>query len=212
MQAHPFLVDAVDLLSSSPLFTGLVFAVPVFVLWQRAGLRRPDAQRLIITIALATIVGAMVSVLLQQFFRWPPPSTAAATASVYADRFHYNENPNSFPSDSTMLYSTVAFGLAVWSRSLAASLLAWLLLFVAPSRVFVGGHYPSDIFAGLLVGLFASWVSQYITRNSRLFEWLSVSSSPILFAIFFVWLFELGAGFTDVRQVANTLWHIRRHL
>jgi membrane-associated phospholipid phosphatase len=85
-------------------------------------------------------------------------------------------------------------------------------VFVAPSRVFVGGHYPSDILAGLLVGLFASWLSQQITRNRRLFEALSVSSSPILFAMFFLWLFELGAGFTDVRQVANALWHIRQHL
>ena len=161
---------------------------------------------------LATIIGALASILVQQFFRWPPPSSSPATAAFYAVQFHYNENPNSFPSDSTMLYSTVAFGVATWSRFVGVSLLAWLLIFIAPTRIFVGGHYASDIVAGLLVGVFAYVISRQITRYSRLVEWLSLTCSPIALTILFVWLFEVGKGFADVRQVANALWHLRRHM
>lgn len=213
LQAHPFLVDAADALSENSLVTGFVFALPLFLFWHRSEPSgRTAAQRLIITVLLATAIGGLASILLQTAFRWPPPSSASATAGFYALQFHYNENPNSFPSDSTMLYSAVAFGVLSWNRLAGAGLLAWLLVFVAPVRVFVGGHYPSDIVAGLLLGFFSYRLAGYITRNSSAAESLARSSSPIVLAVLFVWLFEVGKGFADVRQIANALWHIRRHL
>jgi undecaprenyl-diphosphatase len=212
LQRNAVFVDVVNVLISNSLVNGLVFAVPLFLLWYHApSSERAARQRLMITVLLATLIGAFSSLILQQFFRWAPPAAAPETAHVFAPPFRENGNSNSFPSDSTMLYSTVAFGVASWSRVTGFTLFAWLLIVVAPARVFAGGHYPSDIAAGLLLGLLSFSVSRWITRESRLVEKLSASSSPIVLTMLFVWLFEVGQGFGDIRKIANAVAHIRRH-
>jgi len=211
-QRLPWLTDAVERLSENPLANGFVFVVPLFLLWHFAeGGRRWLAQRLLLTVLAATVIGAAGSLMLQRLIRWPPPAANPAVAAVYSLQFRENPNPNSFPSDSTMLFSAVAFGAASWNLRLGAGLLAWLLLFSAPARVFVGGHYPSDILAGLLLGFCSLRAAQFLMANVRPLENLSGSRSPLLRTFLFLWLFEVGNGFGDVRDIVNAILHIQRH-
>src|SRR2546421_158110 len=104
LEKHQLLVDAIDSLSTNSLPT-VIFATPLFLFWLRSEpARRAAVQHLLVTVMLATFVGALTSLCLQRVIRWPPPAVAAATSNVFATQFRYNENPNSFPSDSTMLY------------------------------------------------------------------------------------------------------------
>jgi len=72
-QAKPFCVDAADILSQNSLVNGLVYAVPLFLLWHSADAdQRSLAQRMMLTILIVTIIGALGSTLLQLRIRRPP--------------------------------------------------------------------------------------------------------------------------------------------
>ena len=106
----------------------------------------------------------------------------------------------------------MAFGLAAWSHGLSIGLLAWLLIFVAPAKAFVGGHYPTDILAGLFLGFLSYRISDYLMMTSPLLEALASNQGPPLAAVLFAWLFEVGNEFRDVRQLVDEVWHIRRRM
>ena len=69
-------------------------------------------------------------------------------------------DPNSFPSGHTC----AAFAAAsAWWRALPRRWMRWTGLVLAVcmglSRLYVGVHYPSDVIAGALVGLFCGWAA-----------------------------------------------------
>ena len=69
-------------------------------------------------------------------------------------------DPNSFPSGHTC----AAFAAAsAWWRTLPRRWMRWTGLVLAVcmglSRLYVGVHYPSDVIAGALVGLFCGWAA-----------------------------------------------------
>ena|SRR5579884_1862956 len=132
-QSNYALVDISDTLSQNSLVNGFVFALPLFLFWFRDD-RRQQAQRRLLIVLLGTCIGAAISLVFQQFIRWPPP--AAALKDVFA--FHSpNKNTSSFPSDSTILFSIVAIGAAEWNSAIMFGLFAWLLLVVEPLKIFV---------------------------------------------------------------------------
>jgi undecaprenyl-diphosphatase len=59
---------------------------------------------------------------------------------------------------STIVYGTVAYLAArlqqnIASRFLTMGLAALIILLICSSRVYLGVHYPSDVLAGVIIGL-----------------------------------------------------------
>ena len=48
-----------------------------------------------------------------------------------------------------------------------AVLLLILAALIACSRLYVGVHYPSDVLAGLAIGLFAAWSAWHLQKYVR---------------------------------------------
>ena len=69
-------------------------------------------------------------------------------------------DPNSFPSGHTCAACAAA---SAWWRTLPRRWMRWTGLVLAVcmglSRLYVGVHYPSDVIAGALVGLFCGWAA-----------------------------------------------------
>ncbi|XRO76933.1 phosphatase PAP2 family protein [Methanocaldococcus sp. 10A] len=63
----------------------------------------------------------------------------------------------SFPSGHTTLAFTLATSLLYYSRKIGLLFLIWAIL-VAYSRVYVGVHYPFDIFAGIIIGILCGYI------------------------------------------------------
>lgn len=72
---------------------------------------------------------------------------------------------NSFPSDHASLAFGVAFGVLAFHRRLGLLLLLGAAC-IAADRIFVGVHYPLDVFASLLVGLGAALLVVTVGRPS----------------------------------------------
>ena len=73
----------------------------------------------------------------------------------------------SFPSGHTCASFAAA---GVYWRMMPkkyAVLLLILAALIACSRLYVGVHYPSDVLAGLAIGLFAAWAAWHLQKYVR---------------------------------------------
>jgi undecaprenyl-diphosphatase len=80
-------------------------------------------------------------------FGSPRPYTAHPDLLILA---HRSTDP-SFPSDHAVMAGATAIGVWFVSRRLG-TIAGIAALLMAASRVYIGAHYPSDVFAGLLLG------------------------------------------------------------
>jgi membrane-associated phospholipid phosphatase len=208
-QVKPFWVGTTDTLSQNALVNGFIYAVVLFMFWHFSEDNdQGRAERVVLTILIGTVIGALCSLALQQVIRWPPPAFYPPTRSLYALHSRLSPNRNSFPSDSAMLYSTVAFGMAAWSRKLSMALLGWLVVFVEPIRIFVGGHYPSDILAGVLLGFCSLRAATVLIQSLPQIASLASSQATVFRLILFLWLFEIGNEFKDVSELLHSALHL----
>jgi hypothetical protein len=121
-----------------------------------------------------------------------------------------NPNVNSFPSQSTALYAVVAAG--IYSLRKDVGLALWLAVgfLVALSRMYVGGHYISDVLVGLLSGLggylcarrfLESRLGVLADRVFRKSGWQQVLGQALVFA----WILQVAVEFRDAVWVKDFL-------
>ncbi|ACX72953.1 phosphoesterase PA-phosphatase releated protein [Methanocaldococcus vulcanius M7] len=78
----------------------------------------------------------------------------------------YKGVESSFPSGHTVLaFATATFLFFGYSRKLGILFLIWAFL-VGYSRVYVGVHYPIDVFAGMIIGIVCGYII-----NHQFFEY-----------------------------------------
>ena len=75
-----------------------------------------------------------------------------------------HSDSSSFPSGHAAFF--FALSLVVYKYNKKAGIVFFLASFlISISRVFVGVHWPSDISAGALVGIFSGWIVIKITKS-----------------------------------------------
>jgi undecaprenyl-diphosphatase len=139
------------MLEVTALGTGTVVAMIVFItalfLWLNQ--HKHSAGLLLV----ATFGGIILDNLLKIGFNRPRPhifqwGTYAASSSF----------PSGHAMSSVIVYGTVAYLAArlqrnARSRWLTLTFAAVIILWICASRMYLGVHYPSDILAGLIIGL-----------------------------------------------------------
>jgi undecaprenyl-diphosphatase len=211
---------AVDAIISQSVGTrllgGVWYAAILFVFWlqgAQAGQERIRCR--ILTIAAGSILAAALTVLAMQAISWPPPSSHPAIARLYPDDFADNLNRNSFPSQSTALYAAVASGIYSLSPPIGRWAWAGIVVLVALPRMYLGGHYLSDVIAGLVAGLAGYWCAALLEPfviplwdrvfRQRLTQW----QRSLAEAIIFLWLLQIANEFRHVSWIAHALVNIR---
>jgi undecaprenyl-diphosphatase len=88
-----------------------------------------------------------------------------------------NTTDASFPSDHTTVSFAIAFAVLAFDVATGVIFLV-IALIIGVGRLFIGAHYPSDVGAGIVIGLLAagvvvrllprlvSWVVSYVERVS----------------------------------------------
>lgn len=190
---------------------GSWYALALFVPWMRA-VRAGDGKvrQRIQTILIATLLAALLTVLAGQVVSWLPPSRHPNWAGRYPQYFDENININSFPSQSMTVYSVIAAGIYSLHRRAGWFLWALTVFFVGLPRIYVGGHYPSDVLAGLFLGLTSYAVSslwfekRVVVRLDQKIE-ADVRARMMRDAMLFVWIWQVAAGFRQVTWVRDAI-------
>jgi undecaprenyl-diphosphatase len=106
-----------------------------------------------ILLFVATAGGVILNNLLKLGFGRPRPEVIpwATTADFYSF-------PSGHAMSATIVYSTVAYLAARLQRTRAArvaitSVAAIVIFLICLSRLYLGVHYPSDVLAGIIIGL-----------------------------------------------------------
>ncbi len=101
----------------------------------------------------ATAGGGILNIVLKQFFGRPRPHVFEWGIQALSSSF-----PSGHAMSATIVYTTVAYLAArlqkrVWERALTMLLAALIILAISASRVYLGVHYPSDVMAGMIIGI-----------------------------------------------------------
>lgn len=102
---------------------------------------------------VATAGGLLLDMWLKHWFGRPRPHVFVWGTQAFGSSF-----PSGHAMSATIAYSTVAYLAArlhsrLWARWLTMSLAMLVIFLICFSRVYLGVHYPSDVLAGVIVGL-----------------------------------------------------------
>ena len=150
---HNFFTNNFFLFFSIAGYFGIIWFVMLILLFLYDGL---DNKREIIALILSLIFNViLVEIILKNIFLRIRPETALESEVL---QILVRSNSYSFPSG----HATIAFA-AAYILSLQRRHLAWFFylfaFLVALSRVYLGRHYPSDIFIGSILGYLMGFIS-----------------------------------------------------
>jgi undecaprenyl-diphosphatase len=135
----------------TPLGTGAVVLMIVGVtaafLWHT---EHKHSARLLLA---ATAGNILLNGVLKLYFDRPRPSVFVWQTHAASSSF-----PSGHAMSATVVYGTVAYLLArlqkhVWSRVLTLSSAVLIIALICLTRLYLGVHYPSDVLAGIIIGL-----------------------------------------------------------
>lgn len=123
--------------------------------WRRL---RPRAQLLLLNqtamsayLLLSVLLAGLVVNLMKPMIGRARPSLYPELGAYHLDPWTFQTRFASFPSGHSSVAGAAAMGLALLFPALRVPALI-LALWLATTRVFVGSHFMSDVFAGLMIG------------------------------------------------------------
>ena len=125
----------------------MIVAVAALFLWHTA--HKHSALLLLAAVAGNILLNGMLKLV----FSRPRPTVFEWQTHAMSSSF-----PSGHAMSATVCYGTVAY-LVIrlqkhrWSRVLTGTAATLLILLICTTRLYLGVHYPSDVIAGMLVGL-----------------------------------------------------------
>lgn len=117
--------------------------------------------KMIVQAAASAILARLVIV---EFIRRFWPRTRPFVENNVNLLFNYNPETASFPSGHAAFYFAIATVVYFYNKK--AGILFFISAFlISLARIFVGIHWPSDILAGTLVGIFSGWLVILFSRK-----------------------------------------------
>ena len=129
------------------------------------------------------------------------------------------EDWSSFPSDTATVFFALAFGIFYFSRPLGLLLMGYAVVWICLPRLYLGGHYPSDLVAGALLGVTVVWVCVAIleARDGALgrrvmapFAEAERRWPQVFYAAGFLLSFEMAVMFDDIRDLVRGTTRVLR--
>lgn len=182
---------------------GLWYGAALFVLWVTARERRDEANsRRILTIMAGSLAAIVLMLVAGHLISWAPPSQNPAFSHLFPIYIDRSPDTNSFPSQSVTLYVAIAAGVYSIHKLTGWALWIGVFLLIALPRMYVGGHYFTDVIAGIVLGLGAYLVARYLAEPRiipaayRLMQsrpWLVILGELIVFA----WILQVTTEFRE---------------
>lgn len=158
---YPRFDVAVSYLSRNDLFKGGVLCAVLWMLWAAKGHDLEQRRLRIVSLSLACFVSLMTARFLAVTlpFRVRPlhDPQLALTLPRGMTRGAL-EGWSSLPSDHAALFFALAGGLWFVSRRWGLFALAYTVIVICLTRLYLGLHYPMDLLVGAAGGLLSAWV------------------------------------------------------
>lgn len=174
-----------------------VFGAAFYVIWAKEDGQKAYRRSYLLRSVVAFVMAVVITVVPRPWISWPAPARNPDFQGLYPNYFWGQGTNNCFPSHATLAYFIVAVGFWPINRCLSAALLVLELLVVSLPRIYVGGHYPIDVLASMLLGLVAvavvwncpvpSWAPNWLARRGP--------GTMVRDLLLFIWTFELADGF-----------------
>ena len=218
LSRHPLFDRCVESAIGHHLLGGIPFAAALFYFWVQAWRenRQQDLCRWI-TILMASFIAIALALLASRWISWLPPQRMPGLAHLYRHYLAQDINANSFPSDSTSVFSCIAIGMIALNRRVGAALLAAVLVFVSLPRMYVGGHYLTDVLAGLAIGVISYAIARLFFERPLSTRIVALGNRPgapqiLLEICAFLWILEVAVSFREGQWIVNTLHYFHIHL
>ena len=205
---HSALLDGlVASLNAGYLFSGVVLMALIWACWFDT--RDVESRAQILLGTLGAVAAGGISRFLQHTLPTHPrpfhdPAFAFQAPSGIEPLYN---TWNSFPSDHVTVFAALALVVFIARSRFAAFAIIWTA-FVETSRIYMGGHYPSDLVGGAALGAIVVWS----TQSPRLVSWGSSlvkrweGSSPALLAMGAFFLsYQIATLFLDVRYMLGSI-------
>jgi len=200
-----FLID-------SPLASTWAFAAAFYYFWRVQDERTLWRRGYLLALIASFCAIVIVTLIFRPWVGWPAPSLVIGFRELFPQFLWAQGNMNCFPSHSTFAYMFVALGLWPFNRRLSVLLMLATLLLISLPRVYVGGHYPIDVLAGILLAAAGVGLARLSCGLSHVRNWLerAASGGAKIEVFLFLWLFELGEGFRSGYGLWLTLLRVAR--
>ena len=171
---------------------------------------RNDIRRAVISAVLGTVVALIMARTLAAILplRVRPiftPDIGYIPPTMPMQGYQSMEDWNSFPSDHGAMWFALVYGLWRLSRPVGLAAAVFSLVWVCAVRVYLGLHYPSDLFAGGLIGLACGYLTPRM-GGDRLADHLLTyerTRPQAFYALAFLATFEIANIFDDVRVLMH---------
>lgn len=201
---HNQFAQAVESGIRHTLFGGFWFGAVLFILWvhaERTGQKETRVR--VLTILAGSVVAVLLTVVAGTLISWPPPIRDPSLVGLFATAMQSNPNTNCFPSQSTAAYASVAAGVYSLHKATGWVLWVFVALFVALPRMFVGGHYFTDVVVGAGLGLLGYAAARYLLEAKLISKMdLFADERPLarlaLQLLMFVWIVQVTVEFREV--------------
>ena len=135
----------------TPLGTGVVVLTIVGV--AAAFLWRTEHKHSARLLLAATAGSILLNNVLKLYFDRPRPEVFERLTHTASSSF-----PSGHAMSATVVYGTVGYLLArlhkrVWARAVTLLVAITLIVLICLTRLYLGVHYPSDVLAGIVIGL-----------------------------------------------------------
>jgi membrane-associated phospholipid phosphatase len=186
-----------------------IFAAAFYVFWTIDDSRTACRRIRLFQIVLAFAIAVLITLIIRPWIAWPAPVLNPAFRDLYPTYFWNNGNSNCFPSHATLAYFMVAVGLWPLNRRVSVALSVVVLALISLPRVYLGGHYPIDILASLVLVIAVLGLVWRCPIPSPLVDWLNrkAAEATVRKFLLILWVFELGEGFGGSSTILNKVAH-----